>query len=188
MLCGSQCHHGRRIRPDGVCRGGGAVGGQAWHSFSSREPGGGNQIAVGSWSGGGGKRRRRMLDTRSGSLAAKKGGRKWPRLLGREKGSWFLIFLNLRGKMGRWLFQNKKTWVCLQKRPVEERPHGLLGPLTLRPPSSPEWRGASVTILSPAGPQKQCFCLLIPWHALGSGPVRVKVGRSFRGMGSDQSR
>lgn len=53
----------------------GAGGGIGWAGLAqlpSREPGGGHQIVVGSWSVGGGKRRQRMSDTCSGSLAAKR--------------------------------------------------------------------------------------------------------------------
>lgn len=116
------CGAGQAMRPNEGCRDWGALGGQAWHSFSSREPGGGSQIVVGSRSVGGGKRRRWMSDTCSGSLAAKEGGRKWPRLLGREKGSWFLIFKNVLGRMVVYFSRTRETWVCLRKHPMKGRP------------------------------------------------------------------
>ena len=48
-----------------------------------------------------------MSDTCSGSLAAEEGGgRKWPRLVGREKGSWFFSFSSL-GKDGCLFLQNE---------------------------------------------------------------------------------
>lgn len=57
----------------------------------SREPGGGHQIVVGSWSVGGGKRRQRMSDACSESLAAEREEGNGPELLGRERSSWFLF-------------------------------------------------------------------------------------------------
>lgn len=72
---------------------------------------------------GGGKRRRRMSDTCSGSLAAKNRGRKWPRLLGREKGSWFKFFLkNFWGGMVIYFSRIGETWMCLRKQPMKGKP------------------------------------------------------------------
>lgn len=125
---------------------GGALGGRAWHSFSSRELGGGNQIVVGSWvwevgRGGSGCR----------TLVLKV----WQQ--SREEGSgpgcWVerkvLSFYIFGGEAVVYFSRMGETWVCLRKQPMKGRPSRLSEHLTTRPPRSRVRGGFSDCRLTP---------------------------------------